>query len=266
MIKILKITIKWIGIAIAIMIVIILLCLGVLTNPGLFMPEDKQYRAITVHSETPVGSVTDSIMAGIFTRLDAVPVYDPDRKMNLILCSTQDKFSFFSRFTVRDKRIMGFCLFGNAYINEDFIMELARRTGGRPKYNTREGSVIHVATHELMHQYLGDAYGEFASRSLPTWKVEGYCEYGVNHFVAPRDDGYTIQERIDIYLDDSQWNPTARIHRPHYIWGLLVEYLIDVRGLGFEQVMADSVTKDAVFQEMMAWRGFMEDNNQPAVD
>jgi hypothetical protein len=95
MIKILKKIIKWIGIAIAVVIVIILLCLGVLTTPGPFMPEDKQYRAITVHSESPIGPEIDSIMSEIFTRLDAVPIYDPDRKMNLVLCSTQDKFSFY---------------------------------------------------------------------------------------------------------------------------------------------------------------------------
>ncbi len=257
--KILKKTIKWLGLLIGVVIAIILLAVGVLTTPGPFMPEDKQYRAITVHTETPIGSETDSIMAEIFMRLDAVPIYDPDRKMNLILCSTQNKFSFFSRFTLRDKRVMGYCTLGNAYVNIDFIKELAAKTGGQPKYNTREGSVVHVATHELMHQYLGDAYGEFASRKLPTWKVEGYCEYGVNQFVAPRDSGYTIPERIDIYLDDSRWNMTARTHRPHYVWGLMMEYLINVKGMSFEQVMADSVTKDAAYADMMAWRERLQD-------
>ncbi len=265
MIKLLKKAVKWIGIAVAMVIVIVLVCLGVLTNPGLFMPEDKQYRAITVHTEITIGRETDSMMTEIFTRLDAVPVYDPDRDMNLILCSTQDKFSFFSRFTLRDERVMGYCLLGNAYVNMDFIKELAVKTGGQPKYVTREGSVVHVATHELMHQYLGDAYGEFASRSLPTWKVEGYCEYGVNHFVAPGDSGYTIPERIDIYLDGSQWNPTARTHRPHYIWGLMMEYLINVKGMSFAQVMADSVTREEVYHELMAWRESLINDNQPSV-
>ena len=266
MTKILKMTIRWIGIAIAIVILMVLLCLGVLTTPGLFMPEDKQYSAITVHTETPIGPETDSIMTEIFTRLDAVPIYDPDRTMNLVLCSTQGKFSFFSRFTVRDKRVMGYCLLGNAYVNLDFIKELAGRTGGRPKYHTREGSVVHVATHELMHQYLGDAYGEFASRSLPTWKIEGYIEYGVNQFAAPRDRGYTIPERIDIYLDDSQWNATASTHRPHYIWGLMMEYLINVKGMSLVQVMDDSVTKEAVYQDMMTWRELRKDRNESQPD
>jgi len=238
----------------AVVLVIVLLCIGVLTKPGLFMPEEKQYRTITVHAETPIGREIDSIMAGVFTRLDAVPIFDPDRRMNLILCSSQDKFSFFSKFTLRDERVMGFCLFGNAYVNLDFIKELADRTRGRPKYHAREGSVVHVATHELMHQYLADYYGEIASRSLPTWKIEGYIEYGVNHYVAPRDSGYTIPERIDIYLDDSQWNTTSEIHRGHYIWGLMMEYLVNVKGMSFEQLMAESVNRSEVYQELMDWR------------
>ena len=156
---------------------------------------------------------------------------------------------------------MGFCTLGNAYVNLDFINELAGRTGGRPKYHAREGSAVHVATHELMHQFLGDAYGEFASRSLPTWKIEGYIEYGVNQFVAPRDNGYTISERIDIYLDDYKWNSTAETHRGHYIWGLMMEYLINVKGMNLKQVMADNVTKESVYREMIEWRELLKGHN-----
>jgi len=135
------------------------------------------------------------------------------------------------------------------------------KTGGQPKYLTREGSVVHVATHELMHGYINDAYGYFAARTLPEWKTEGYCEYGVNQFVAPRKSGYSIPERIDIYLDDSRWNPTAEVHRSHYVWGLMMEYLINVRGLTFEQVMADSVINENIYQEMMEWRKSIIENN-----
>jgi hypothetical protein len=266
MTKIFKRTLVYLGIVIGAIVVVVLLILGVLTTPGPFFPEEKRYRAITVHSETPIGQEVDSIMKEVFIRLDAVPIYDPDRKMNLILCSTQDKFSFFSRFTLRDKRVMGYCLLGNAFVNIDFIKELAGRTGGRPKYHTREGSVVHVVTHELMHQFLGDAYGEIASRSLPTWKIEGYIEYGVNHFVAPRDSGYTIAERIDTYLDNSQWNSTAETHRPHYMWGLIMEFLMNVKGMSLEQVMADSLTMADAYQKMMDWQAELKNSIQRETD
>lgn len=262
MAKLLKKTVKWIGIIVGAAILIILLAVGVLITPGPFFPEDKRYGAITVHSETAIGPEIDSIMAEVFARLEAVPIYDSNRKFNLSLCSTQDKFAFFTRLTRRANRIMGFCFFGSAYVNGDFLKELAVRTGGKPKYVTREGSVVHVATHELMHGYLTDAFGEFTSRSLPEWKIEGYCEYGANQFVAPRDSGYTIPERIDIYLDDTQWNATAQIHRPHYIWGLMMEYLINVKGLSVEQAMADSVTEGGVYAEMMTWRKLLKERNQ----
>ncbi|MCP4685783.1 MAG: hypothetical protein GY867_10115, partial [bacterium] len=83
--------------------------------------------------------------------------------------------------------------------------------------------------------------------------------------VAPRDSGYTIPQRIDVYLDDSQWNPTAQTHRPHYVWGLMMEYLINVKGLSFEQVMGDSVTRDKVYHEMMTWRQSLINDSQPSV-
>lgn len=251
--KILRKTIKWSGIAVGLLAVIILLAIGVLTTPGPFFPEEKQYGAITVHSEIPIGRETDSIMAEVFTRLEAVPIYDPEKRFNLCLCYAQDKFTFFARLTRRANRIMGFNLWGNVYINGDFLKELAISTGGKPKYMAREGSMVHVITHELMHGYL-DARRGFSFKSLPEWKVEGYCEYGVNQYIAPRDSGYSISERIDIYLDDSLWNRVASTHRPHYKWGLMMEYLINVKGMGFDQVMANGVTQDIVYREMMSWR------------
>ena len=252
--KTLRKSLRWLGTLIGGIIVIILIYIVILAIPGPFFPEKKQYRSITVYSEMSIGKEIDSIMTEVFKRLDAVPIYDPARKYNLCLCSTQQKFTFFARLTRRANRIMGFSLLGSAFVNIDFINELAVRTGGQPRYSAREGSIVHVVTHELMHGYITDIHGSFASRTLPEWKTEGYCEYGVNHFVAPRDIGYSIQERIDIYLNDSIWNATSEVHRPNYLWGLMMEYLINVRSFDFGKVMADSVTKEDTYQAMMDWR------------
>lgn len=260
--KMIKRIFKWSGMIVGLIIVLVLLAIVVLARPGSFFPEEKQYGSITVYSEKPIGQETDSIMSEVFLRLKMVPIYNPERNYNLCLCSTQKKFSFFARLTVRADKIMGFSLFGSAYLNEDFIRELGLRTAGKPKYLTREGSIVHVATHELMHGYINDYYGKITARTFPVWKIEGYCEYGVNQFVAPQDSGYSIQERIDIYLDDSRWNPTAEVHRSHYVWGLMMEYLINITGLDSEQVMADNIIKMDVFNEMMDWRKSSTENNR----
>jgi len=258
--KIIKILFKWIGAIVGGVIALILLDILILSTPELFFSEEKQYGSITVYSEKPIRQETDSIMSKVFLRLHEVPIYDPVKKYSLCLCSSQKKFSLFASLTLQANRIMGFYFMGNAYVNKDFIDELGRKTGGQPRYLTREGSVVHVATHELMHGYITDAYGFFAARALLEWKTEGYCEYGVNQFVASQDSGYSIVERIDIYLDDSRWNPTAEVHRPHYVWGLMMEYLINVKGLNFEQVMDDSVTYEKTYQEMMDWRKSIREN------
>lgn len=251
---IVKKTLWWLGVLGGILGVVILLAIAVLAEPGLFFPNSKQYRGITVYSDTPIRQEIDSIMAGVFERLDAVPIYDSAREYNLCLCPTQEKFTFFARLTRRPHRIMGFALMGSCYVNIDFLKELSDRTGGQPKYMARSGSVVHVATHELMHGYIADALGYFASRSLPEWKVEGYCEYGTNQLVAPRDSSQSILERIDVYFDDTRWNSTSTTHRPHYLWGLMMEYLMNVKGMTFNQVMADDVTQEEVMRSILDWR------------
>ncbi|MBI9037933.1 MAG: hypothetical protein JEY97_07360 [Bacteroidales bacterium] len=164
---ILKKIFKWLGVVVGIIIIFILLDIVVLATPGPFFKEKKQYGNISVYSDKLIGQETDSIMSEVFLRLNKVPIYDPERKYNLCLCSTQKKFSFFSRLTVRANRIMVFSLLGSAYINKDFISELSLKTGGKPKYLTREGSIVHVATHELMHGYINDYYGSISARTLP---------------------------------------------------------------------------------------------------
>jgi hypothetical protein len=249
-----KLTIRILAILVALVVGLVLLIVGALSHPGIFFPEQKQYRAITVYSECPIGPATDSVMAEVFRRLDAVPTYDPDQAYDLCLCCTRERFGFFSRLKRGPTQIMGFQFFHSTYVNCELLGDLAKWTGGRPKYMAREGSIVHTATHELMHGYLSDAYGTLASRRLPEWKSEGYCEYGVNQYVAPRDSGFSLAERIDIYSDDTQWNATASTHRGHYLWGLMMEYLINVKGMTLEQVMADSVTTDDVLPQMMDWR------------
>lgn len=240
--------------------VLIFLDIGILANPGPFFQEKKKYESINVFSERPIGYEIDSVMSEVLLRLNMVSIYDPEKRYNLCICSTQEKFTFFARLTRRANRIMGFSILGSAYVNEDFIKELGVKTGGQPKYLTREGSIVHVATHELMHGYINDAFGYFTARALPEWKIEGYCEYGVNHFVAARDIGYSIPERIDIYHDNSRWNPVAAVHRPHYLWGLMMEYLFNIRDLNYMQVMTDSIIYENVYREMNDWRKSIRDD------
>ena len=69
-----------------------------------------------------------------------------------------------------------------------------------------------------------------------------------------------------VYFDDAQWNPTASTHRPHYMWGLIMEFLINVKGMSLEQVMADSVTMEDAYQKMMGWQAESKNSIQRKTD
>ena len=78
---------------------IVLICVCILTTPDLFMPEHRQYRAITVYSEIPIGQEIDSMMAAVFERLDAVPVYDPKKNESYSLLDPGQVQLFFPVYT-----------------------------------------------------------------------------------------------------------------------------------------------------------------------
>ena len=63
--RIVKKIFKWIGLAFTIVVLPALAAVVILTTPGPFFPESKQYDAITVHSEEPIGHEIDSIIARV---------------------------------------------------------------------------------------------------------------------------------------------------------------------------------------------------------
>ena len=55
-------------------------------------------------------------------------------------------------------------------------------------------------------------------------------------------------------LDEKNWrSPVRSSDRRHYRWHLLVEYLCNVRGLRFEDLLNAGVTEESAWDEMIAW-------------
>ncbi len=60
--------------------------------------------------------------------------------------------------------------------------------------------------------------------------------------------------REELLLDDRNWQPpVTSFDRRHFRWHVLVEYLCDVRGLDFAELLDDDVTQDDAWDEMTAW-------------
>jgi hypothetical protein len=118
--------------------------------------------------------------------------------------------------------------------------------------------------HEVAHLYLVDSIGRRAWSKLPHWKQEGVPEYIANIGLIRGDSTTSLPHRIGILLEDGYWSGPRSWDRIHYEAGLLVEFLLDVRGVEFRDVIADSVTREITYEAMADWyRGLMA-HGQPS--
>lgn len=122
--------------------------------------------------------------------------------------------------------------------------------------------LAYVITHEMIHCLQENKYGKlkFNPFSLPPmWKLEGYPEYISRRPLLTHPD-YNLKKGIDTFLslspDENQILQTTQNTSTPYIYykgRLMTEYLIDTKGLTYDNILNDSRTEDEVYEEMLEW-------------
>ena len=248
---------RWVVWLVVILLVLFALQVGVLAFPQVALHNRIQVGAVVLYHDGDPDETMKQLAADIDGRLRGCRFYVPTRVTNLYYFKSQGTYEFFTGLTFQRSVPQGFNLpeLNNSYVSDSLVAALGRGTGGRPQYSVWAGDPAHTAAHEIGHQY---GYELLGRRKLPHWKQEGLPEYIANTGLARQDSLASLDRRIGILLDDSQWWNTPPGRRPgwariHYEAWALMEYLLDVEGRTLEDVMADSVTKEATHDTMMRW-------------
>lgn len=166
-------------------------------------------------------------------------------------------YAWIARLAGVPRQAQGFnlSLLGNTFVNAPRVAALGELSGRGPRYSVWEGDLAHTIAHEVGHQVVVDSIGR---RALPQWKREGLAEYIANIGLIREDSAGDLVSRLGIFDDDQAWISTrgsARRgwDRVHYEAGLLVEFLIEVRGYTLAEVAADSVTKERTRVTLRSW-------------
>lgn len=140
-----------------------------------------------------------------------------------------------------------------------------------PEYNiaNSERSVVNLTVllaHEMIHVLQADKYGLWNFGLVtepPMWKLEGYPEY-----IARRDhlerEGYNLRKEIDRYIklekeSKDGWIEVFDQHNMpsiYYKGRLMVEYLMDVQGMTYDQILNDLRTEEEIFDELLQWKNY----------
>jgi hypothetical protein len=229
--------------------------LSVLAFPQPFFSHSQEIGYCQVYSDVEITPQLVEVINDVNGRLDAIELHDKNKTNRVFICHSQGLYSFFARLTLVTPMAQGYNLstFGNSFVSMTRIDQLRTSSGGFPPYAITEGNPAHTIVHEIVHQYMVDTLGFFGNYRLPPMKREGYAEYGssIRHI---RDDVvYPLPRRIDILLNDDYWFSGYDRVREHYRAGLIVEYLSELKGYSFADIMDDSLRLDSAYEEMIQW-------------
>ena len=247
---------KWLLLGLGAAAVLVCLYLSVFFFPYPLFPNHAEFAGFSVYSDREIPGDFELVLDDARRRVEAMELYRADNNLRIFLCSSQRKFVTLIK--LAGKRHAGQALVisaaGNAFFSEEGIEGMRQRTGGRPVHSRLEGSWSAAIAHEVAHQQMVATKGSRKARTMPTWKSEGYADYAANVAAVASDPDYDFRSRIGLLLDENRWRPPVRpFDRRHFRWHLMVEYLCNVRGLRFEDLLNAGVTEESAWDEMIAW-------------
>ena len=250
---------KWGMIAAGLIFLLIALYVITLAYPQLFIRNHEDAGMVRLYYGNADKTAIAELASRVEWRIQNSGFYDSSLHYNAFYFEKPGNYKFYAFLARVPNPSQGFALsiFGNAFVNAGRIHELGELHNHQPPYSIYEGDPVHILTHEIAHLIISDQIGRSTWKALPHWKQEGLPEYIANSARAKLVDSISLENRIDILQNDFYWDVEYGWDRKHYKSGLMIEYLLDIKGLLLEEIIADSTEHDQVFSEMIEWRRSM---------
>ncbi len=120
-----------------------------------------------------------------------------------------------------------------------------------------------LMAHEMVHILQADKYGLLNFSPLkhpPMWKLEGYPEYVARNTYL-NSETYDLRKEIHRFVsaDEDAKRETFEAVEGHFMptyyfkGRIMVEYLINIKGMTYDAILKDQRTEEEVFNEMVQW-------------
>lgn len=131
------------------------------------------------------------------------------------------------------------------------------------KSHRSTSNLTEIIVHEMVHNLQANKYGliNFSPvKHPPIWKLEGYPEY-VSRRTMLKSDDYSLGFELDRYaaLTENSNDGFIEVVKGHFMptdyykGRLMVEYLIDIKGMTYDDILKDKRTETEVFNELLHW-------------
>jgi len=219
------------------------------------------YKEFAVYSNNRIDDNIKTVLDSALILVQKSELYDPEYKYNIILCNN----SFYNKI---DDKILGAGPAARARLHNVIVKVRidAKDDLAFPAFpKSCKINLTHMIAHEMTHCLQANKYGllKFNPIKHPEfWKLEGYPEY-ISKQKEFSGKTYSLASDIDRYLKlgsqaTGDWilSEEGGCEVPDYYYKgrLIIEYLMDVRHLSYDQVLKDTISENILFHEMIKWR------------
>jgi hypothetical protein len=228
--------------------------ISLILNPQILFAEKVVYKNFNIYSDSQIPNTYKSVIDYAIEVIKTSEIYEPDHQMDIFLCHE----SFYNDF---DTKLLGFAMAKSLHNNillkvpVDFDKNIL--IGWNSNRNLKK-----TIAHEAIHFYQMNRYGMMRFSPIthpPSWKGEGYPEY-VAYQKDIKSDDYDLVDSItkikEFEKTGEYWFPTepGQVDPLVYYKGrVMIEYLIDIKGMTYTEILDESVTEEKVIEEMTAW-------------
>jgi hypothetical protein len=241
----------------ALIVLIILLYFSVFWSTKYWFSYNYHFGKYNLHANSPIDNSTEYLNQ-IDQRIKPCELYDEELEHNIYIFSSESRFKFYATIAGSGYPAQGFNMraFNKIYISKSFIEQVHsdRQVANKiVPYSAMEGNIQETICHELIHSLVNKKLGGKKASALPTWKQEGYAEYASNILPKRTDSTYSFKNRVALYNDSAFWEGNQFVFE-YYESEILVEFLIDIKKMTFEQIMSDTFTYEMALKELNEYK------------
>lgn len=241
---------KWALRLIATGVFITTLLLIIILNPILTYANKTTYNNYAVFHSKPFDPALTITLDDATELLQRSEFYNP--KLQIDVCLNDG-----SKYPKLVQALRGQA-FAWGFYNKVVLQGTANFKDNYIELNGYKWNLTQLLSHEMIHCLQFDNLGFWKSNpiaNIPGWKWEGYAEYISRQNNDQKDLSKNLSRLIK--TDKSSWsiqfNDGTIAPREYYDYWTLVEYCMDIKKMNYKQILSDTITEQAVRQEMMNW-------------
>lgn len=229
-------------------------------NPKFSYAHQTVIDNVTIFHNLELEDNSKFVVKNAISRLKKSELFNNETRIQL--CLNDDKLypnlqplvNYALAYAVLDKTIVKDC-------NLNFKENIVETKWDVNNFEYRKFDLTYLLAHEFTHNLQFEAgYMPFDPRVIIDWRLEGYADYIGRDF---KEDGKLL-ERIDKYLtiENNEFigfpvleleDGTKQIFS-YFKYSLVVQYLIEIKDLNFEQIMELDSKIESYYLDMIEWK------------